>query len=433
VSAGSSQRRDRLLLYAILAVAFALRLAWVVYAARQPAGLNDPSSYLSMGKSFAHGDGYRFPIGDAPTAYFPIGYPLFVGAIAWLVEHSPLTQIPETVAVVQALLGTASVWVVWLIVRRVWDRRTAMVAATLMALFPGLVLYTAPLLSETLFVFVELCAIAILVDRPWNGGTPSARRVATFGAVTALAALVRPVAILFLVAFPLAMLLARLGWRRALRASAIAIAAAVLTIAPLTIRNAITMDAFIPISTNTGDDLCIGHTPGATGAFALHPNCVGIESFRGGGAEVRRYHDNTRKALDFAWSHPRTELELTWKRALYTYDGDYEGLDAVEAYGHAKFIPRGFRNVLQRIVDGYFWVVMGLGLIGAVLLWSRHDGRSTFVLGALLAMALTPLAFFGDVRFHVPASSLFAIAAALVLTRCARRLRGAERPVAAEG
>ncbi|MEA2449682.1 MAG: hypothetical protein QOG63_1614 [Thermoleophilaceae bacterium] len=422
-AADPDERRLRLILYGLLALAFVLRLAWVIYASRPPAGLNDPFSYLSMGSSFAHGDGYRFPIDNTPTAYFPVGYPLFVGAFVWLVGHTPLADVPKTIGVAQALLGTASVWLVWRIVRRVWEERTALLAAGLMAVFPGLLLYTAPILSETLFVFVELCAIAVLVDRPWDGSAPSVRRLIAFGALTALAALVRSQFLLVLLALPIAMLVARFGWRRALRSFAIALAAAAVTIAPVTVRNAIAMDALVPISTNTGDDLCIGHNPGATGAFALYPDCVGIKSFKGGSAEVRRDHANTHKALVFAWQHPRREAELTWKRALYTYDGDYEALDAVEAYGNAEFIPDLFRKVLQRIADGWFWIVMGFGLVGAVLLWSRRDGRSTFLLGALLAMALVPLLFFGDVRFHVPASPLFAIAAAVALTRIARRVR----------
>jgi hypothetical protein len=42
-------------------------------------------------------------------------------------------------------------------------------------------------------------------------------------------------------------------------------------------------------------------------------------------------------------------------------------------------------------------------------------------------MALAPVIFFGDARFHVPASPLFAIAAALTLARLAA-LRSARRP-----
>jgi 4-amino-4-deoxy-L-arabinose transferase-like glycosyltransferase len=420
-AADSGERRRTHVLYGILALAFALRLAWVIYAARDPVGLNDPSSYLSMGNDLAHGNGYRFPYESVPTAYFPIGYPLFVAAIAWVVGHTPLSDVPMTVAVVQALLGTASVWLVWRIVRRVFDERTALVAAGLMAVFPGLLLYSAPLLSETLFVFFELCAIAVLVDHPWAERAPSARRLVAFGVLTALAAMVRSQALLFLLVLPVAMLLARVGWRRALRGFAVALAAAAVTIAPLTIRNAVTMNAFIPISTNTGDDLCIGHNLGATGAFALYKDCVEIKSFAGGAAEVARDKRNTHTALKFAWEHPRREVELAWKRAYYTYDGDYEALDAVESFGHGKFIPHGFRTVLQRIADGWFWLVMGLGLVGAVLLWSRRDGRRLFLLGALLAMALTPLVFFGDVRFHVPASALFVIAAAVAITSLARR------------
>jgi hypothetical protein len=131
------------------------------------------------------------------------------------------------------------------------------------------------------------------------------------------------------------------------------------------------------------------------------------------------------------WEHPRREVSLLWKKTVYTYNGDWEAIDAVEGYGHKKFIPQGFRSFLRGVSDGYFWFVLAFGLIGAPLLWSRRDGRSTFLLGAMLAMGLIPLAFFGDVRFHVPASPLFAIAAAAALTWIARRLRGRPAPAPA--
>jgi hypothetical protein len=111
------------------------------------------------------------------------------------------------------------------------------------------------------------------------------------------------------------------------------------------------------------------------------------------------------------------------QKARYTYNGDSGAIAAAEAYGNARFLPGGLRATLTTVADVYFFVVVALGLIGAPLLASRRDGRSTMLLAALAAMALIPLAFFGDMRFHVPASPLFAIAAAVALTRLPPRLR----------
>jgi hypothetical protein len=409
--------RQRRWLFAILGLALLLRLAWALYAARDPAGLNDPMTYLVMAHGIADGDGYNFIVDGSPTAYFPVGFPAFLAAIVWVVDHTPLTDVVKTTAVLHAFIGTAGVWPAWRIAARIWDARAGLAAAALMAVFPGLILYTAPLLSETLFVTLELAAIAVIVDRPWDGGWPSRRRLIAFGALSAAAIYVRPQAVLIIVAFGIGLAVARFGWRRALGATAVALATAALLIVPWTVRNAITMDAFVPISTNSGDDLCIGHNPAANGHFGFYPDCLDIKGLKGGEREIERDKKNVKVALDFMTSHPRREAWLLVQKAKYTYDGDYEGLDAVEGYGNAPFIPDGFRTVLQRLADGYFWVVLALALLAIPLLPSRRDGRGTMVLAAMVGMALIPLAFFGDVRFHVPASPLFAIAAAVALTR----------------
>ena len=419
----SEDRRDRRLLIWILAAALLLRVAWSLYAARDPAELNDPSTYLAAGIGIANGDGYRFFLDGAPTAYFPIGYPAFVAVWAWLVEHTPLDDIPRVVGVVQAVIGTASVWFVHRITARLYGARPALVAAALVAFFPGLLMYSSTLLSETLFVFAILLAIAVITAVPWGDGVPSWRRLAAFGALTGAAMLVRPQASLFLIALPVAMVVARLDRRRALAAFGLALATAALVIAPWTVRNAITMDAFIPISSNLGDDLCIGHNDGARGHFAFYEECVPVEKIRGGPAEVERSREGTRVALEHIWEHPRREAWLVLQKARFTYNGDSGAIAAAEAYGNARFLPGGLRSALTTVADVYFFLVVALGLVGSVLMASRRDGRSTFLLLALAAMALIPLAFFGDMRFHVPASPLFAIAAALALTRLVPRLR----------
>jgi 4-amino-4-deoxy-L-arabinose transferase-like glycosyltransferase len=208
--------RQRRWLLAILGLGLLLRLAWVVYASRDPAGLNDPHTYLIASRTLADGDGYRFIIDGSPTAYFPIGYPAFVTLVTWLNDITPLSDVPKTVGVLQALIGTASIWLVWRIAGRLFGARTALVAAAIMAVFPGLLLYSAPLLSETLFVAIELAAIAVVVERPWDAGTPSRRRLVAFGVLSALAALVRPQGLLLVVALAIGLAAARFGWRRSL-------------------------------------------------------------------------------------------------------------------------------------------------------------------------------------------------------------------------
>ena len=144
-------------LVVIVAAGFVLRLAWCIYAARDPQGLHDPLLYRFLSDAVASGHGYDYPppfngpgIGYAPTAYYPPGYPLLLAAFAWLTLH---TFIPEGMTVIVVLVnlaaGVAAIVLVYAIGHRLADMRTGLIAAAIVALWPNLILHTAVTLSET--------------------------------------------------------------------------------------------------------------------------------------------------------------------------------------------------------------------------------------------------------------------------------------------
>jgi hypothetical protein len=303
-----------------------------------------------------------------------------------------------------------------------------MVAALWIALFPNLIFHTAAALSETLFNFLSMAALAVLVSRQWPKGELGHRRLAVVGVLLGVAALVRPIALLWLPLLLIVWLIAGARWQRAALQLGIVTFATFAVITPWTIRNVIVMDAPILISANLGDDLCMGHHSGATGHFALPDVCfAGYEQYERPEFEVRRNNDGIRNAIEFALRNPRFELQLLPHKARWTYDHDHDGLWAVESYGDDPFIGKHRRAVLGHIADIYFFVTLsigGLGLIGLAL--ARGDPRRIFLVLATLAFGAVPLAFFGDARFHVPAMPLLAIAAAwavMTAVNAASRLR----------
>ena len=125
-------------------------------------------------------------------------------------------------------------------------------------------------------------------------------------------------------------------------------------------------------------------------------------------------------ALDLRVAAPAPRAGARAQRARFTYNGDYEALDAVEGLRQRALPPR---RPARRAEDGRR---------RATSSWSSRwrwweprclraaaTGRGSWSCSRLGAMALIPLAFFGDVRFHVPASPLFAIAAAVAIVRLA--------------
>ena len=118
--------------------------------ARVPAGLYDPARYYGIAGNIAHGRGYAdlftmrhgVPVPGEPSAYYPPGYPYFLGAIGWLQRVGVLPHgLPRVAGYVQALLGAATVVMVGVLGRNVWSRRAGVLAAAMLAIYPNLVMH----------------------------------------------------------------------------------------------------------------------------------------------------------------------------------------------------------------------------------------------------------------------------------------------------
>ena len=101
--------RERRWLLVIVLVAAALRLAWVLYAPRDPRGLHDPSLYEVYAARIADGHGYTAADGQA-TTYYPVGYVGALGAVVWLVRLVPFADnVPLTAGLFNLVLGVGTV------------------------------------------------------------------------------------------------------------------------------------------------------------------------------------------------------------------------------------------------------------------------------------------------------------------------------------
>lgn len=353
-------------LAAILVLATALRIVWVLYVDRPPQGLHDPLFYFIYATQIADGNGYRL-LDGSPTAYYPIGYPAALGAVYALVKHTP---IPDNLVLASGFfnvfLGVATVALVYAVARRLFSPSVGLLSALWLAVFPNLIFHTAAYLSETLFNVLIMAALLVLLAGDWRERPPGRARLLAFGAVLGLSALVRPISLLFLPLVAIVWVYAGFGWRRALEATGLALVITAAVIAPWTIRNIVVMKSFVVISTNLGDDLCMGHYPGASGGFSLPDDCFDPKRYAGVERpefETRRNNDNTRRAIRFAVHHPGAELKLLSRKAYYLWwdneadnrpwPNDHDGLWAVESYGDDPFIrkPLSLQIIPSQVPD----------------------------------------------------------------------------------
>ena len=122
--------------------------------------------------------------------------------------------------------------------------------------------HTGVLMSETLYIFLFAAFLTVLLWRPWPEGL-SGRRVLAASVVLGLAILVRPISIVIVPALFLVWWWDQRDWRVALKWFGLAVAGVAICVLPWTVRNYVRMDGFVPLSTNTGDNLCMGHKPTA--------------------------------------------------------------------------------------------------------------------------------------------------------------------------
>lgn len=413
-------RTYRWSLGAIAAIGLAVRVAWVQWASRRPTDIFlDPTRYLGYAQEIAAGRGMTEPLTGDPTAYYPPGYPWFLGVIEWV--SSPFTDAGWHVAVhVQAVLGAVTIVLVAHVARRLAGRRAGLAAAALYAIYPNLVFHTGVLLGETLYIFFSMAFVAVLVDRPWTRSAGAgARRALACGVLLGLAVMVRPISLAIVPVVALCWLAERKDHQVVLRWTLALVVGVAACIVPWTVRNAVRLDAFVPISTNTGDNLCIGHAEGATGAFAPVEACqVPYEFLDGLPSELASDPAKREIAIEGMLEHFDREPWLLWRRIYFTWvrDGDHDALFAVQEYRRDRWMAIETEARLLAIADRVYWLVLALGLVGMVRLARYRRPDALAVVGIALVTAAVPLAFFGDQRFKVPVMPLLIVAAGTLVS-----------------
>jgi 4-amino-4-deoxy-L-arabinose transferase-like glycosyltransferase len=232
------------------------------YAVEQPATPPpDAEAYARIAENlYLDGSFDARPEGAArevqPSSAYSPGLPLLVAGLYWVSGGVHLTL----VLVLLAIIGAGAIPLTYLLGSRFGGPVAGLIAAGVIAFYPALLEYQGLLLTEPLaatLLTAALVAFFHAVDR--SGGMPWAWLGS--GTLFGLLALVRPEYLPLALALPLAWLAWEAIGGRA-RPGVVPVVASLLAtalvLAPWTIRNAIELDRFVPISTGGGKALFIG-------------------------------------------------------------------------------------------------------------------------------------------------------------------------------
>ena len=399
---------------ALIALAgLVVRLAWVWYM-RHYTVQGDALVYHLDAQHVADGLGFRraFEV-DEPTAEHP---PLFIvllagfdllGATGFNAHRVLLTGIGTTTVVLIGLLG-----------RTVLGDRVGLIAAALASAYPLLWAMDASLMSEVLYA--PLITLTILAAF-WHLRAPSWRKGAAVGALIALAALTRGEAIglLGLLAFPLAWSSAG-AWRPRLARFAVIVAAFVVVIAPWSVRNLMTFEEPILISTN-GYGVFIG----ANCDKSYYGPQIGSWAYtcftdRLEGDESEYSVDYRDRGLRYMADHAdRLPLVMAARFGrLWDVFRPQQAVFFMATEGRHSFAARAGIKA--------YWLILPLAVAGALVLRLRRV-RFWPLLAPIGLVTLMGVFVYGSTRFRVAAEPMLLVLAAVSLDTVWRSMR-APRP-----
>jgi MYXO-CTERM domain-containing protein len=258
-TAGRRRRRIEfwVVVGALLLIALVARIGYVA-ATPDYQIVDDAHDYDRHARSLALGQGFA-RIGSGPThetAFRPPAYPYFLAGVYKIagVTRADNEDRARAGRIANAVVGTVIVALIGLVAAQLFDRRIALVAMGLAAVYLPLVLAGGALMSEPLFAAFMLGALAAAIAA--RRSAHPLRWVVLAGFLAGLMILARANALILLAPLAVAVWTGR-PWRawRSLAAPALLVAVAVLTVAPWTIRNAVVLHSFVPVSTQFGSAL----------------------------------------------------------------------------------------------------------------------------------------------------------------------------------
>ena len=412
-------KRDILVLFAIIGVAFAARAVSVVALTSPkplPAGTTDKVEPLRGDARTYFRESVNFLNGRPYTWNRAPGYSMYLAAAQWIAGGQPSVRACQWANVAISVLGVLGVYLCGVVLH---GRRLGEIAAAIVALDPRYVSHVIFPMSENAHTPLTIWSLLVAV---WALNRPTIWRGGLTGVVMALAALTRSIGLYFIPVAALAMLVyGKRPWRESVLPALAIFAGTAITIAPWTVRNYQVFNRFVLISTDDGTPFLMGNV------YSRHDRPT-IEAEEIKKAFQRITSDDPHRA----WTVERNRgfkqrgIELIIERQFYPKPGNKPTwiFEKIDKFGWRLLIPggsflsRGGENphifgpwgviALRWFFIGSQMIVMGLAVFG----FARHTRTGAdvvLILYVLYLFSVHLVTYFGPIRFQMPYLWIFAL------------------------
>jgi 4-amino-4-deoxy-L-arabinose transferase-like glycosyltransferase len=359
----------------IFVLAVIMRLLYALNVTHSPL-VTDAKEYDTFGLQLSKGKGYVNSSAE-PTAYRPPVYPFFLAAIYSIAGHN-LTW----VRFVQALLGAGICVLTYLIATIIFDNTIATLSGVFCSFYPPLIFSTSQILTETLFTFLLLLGIFLIIERQTYAA------LITTGIIFGLALLTRPFFIFFL---PFLFYWIFINNKfETLKTIPIFIIGVLLILFPWTLRNYYRLDSFVPLANVGGLTLY--------NSYVVPQKGFGYNSLEGIEDEYYEIKDETErskyllgKSIEYIKNNPAKVSKLTFAKLLlfiYPFDGYWYPI----SFGSKYNIFWGF----------IFWFC----LTGIIINFKDININQKLIYFLFISFLIGIMVFYGSPRFRLPIEPL---------------------------
>ena len=379
-----------LIIVLILVGAFCARLS--VSLISSGGEIDDRDAYFMLGRNIASTGKFIDADGHF-TAFRPVLYPTALAAVIKILGTSAVG-----IFALNALLGSISVFCVYLITKRLIGPAAAALAAAAVAIEPYLVLISADVMSESLFIPLGLLVIYFVLaadDRSKSGAVLA-------GVFLALLVLCRPEGIVFIVPALIGFL--ALKKSASVRRTSVIIFLCVLCgiYSVWAYRNYIRFNTFIPFTTHGGYTLFLGNNKSfyESASRGRKWDDAAFESWTrmndAGTVRMNELEKNDyfyKEAKEFIRKNPRRFFHLMWLKFLRFW----------------RPYPHGVSGMIAGTSAAYTVLLYVLSIAGAVVLFIKRKRDFLIIIIPIILICIVHMIYWSQIRFRVPLHQLFVI------------------------
>jgi 4-amino-4-deoxy-L-arabinose transferase-like glycosyltransferase len=370
-----------------------------------------------------------------PTFRAPF-YPIFLAAIYKIFGHDFFFA-----RLMQMLLGSLVCVMVYFLALKIFNKRTAIISSLMAALYGPFLYWSGEILIVTLIVFLDLAALLILL-RAFD----KAKNIFWLlgGVVLGLSAIARPNVLIFVPWIVLLIFLmnrfkeVNTTRKQQLVYTLSFLVGVLLVISPVTIKNHITTDDFVLISSQGGINFYMGNNPDADGKTPQPPGRVQtrgeflddawmasvVLAEEAAGQTLKPSQVSQfwyREGFKFISQKPGEWFKLMSKKLAYFWTG-VEVTNNEDTYYFTRFSKVLRLLMWQKGIAFPFGIICPLALFGIIV--SRKQWRRLLLLyGFIFFYMISVVLFFVCARYRLPVIPVLLIFAGYTLSYWNDKLR----------